>query len=310
MSKFRHTSGRMSLCIIAVVLLWFAGSAWAEPATTRLASPVALPNFDIVTSLEAAPRPSTAKPARKGRVFDGAITREAAVAAWRGGSLVAVYDYGINCSLTDQPSCTELGVETVPDVSGFSDERTVANPADPTFLGHFSRRIGAAFANLRPRPGRDLLAAHLDNLGLLNDLTTITAIYDTARREFHKRGLRPLFVGKNNMRAHEALLASGSLRPEELVYFVCENCLTKANGAELESGLRLSTRYNRPIVLIEFGKAKLSWQDATPDHVAELAQRLKLQSLRGVALWGPDENRYEFTRSFHGASDQDAATRR
>lgn len=271
-----------------------------KTAPAHSAPSIALPDFDLVTNLETAPRPTRSKPARPGRVFDGPLSRDDALPAWRGGSLVAVYDYGVNCHIKVEPTCAGLtGVESVPDPSGFTDERTVANPADPKFIGHFGRRIGRMLDSLRPRP-RDLLAAHIDNLGLVNDREALRLIYAAARAEFEKRRLLPLFMIKNNMRAHVEIMAAGWLKPEEVPYIVCENCLTKAAGAELEAGIVLARTYAKPIVLMEFGKAKLAWQNATPAQAAQLAERLRQENLTGFAYWGPDEDRYEFTLVFPG----------
>lgn len=266
---------------------------------------IQLPDFDLVTNLEHAPRPTREKPARRGRVFDGPVTQSAARAAWRGGSLVAVYDYGINCHTKTEPMCDALGVETIPDVSGFDEERTVADPKQPKFLESLGRRLAAQIDALAPRRG-DLLALHIDNLGLLSDVDTTRAIYATARPVFEKRRLPPLFVLKNAMRIHESLLADASLKPAEAAYLVCENCLTKAGGAEFEAGLRIAKHHNKPLVLIEFGKAKKSWQDTTVEQVQDLAARLKQNGVRGLSLWGPDEDRYEFTQAFSGATDAEA----
>jgi len=272
----------------------------AQPAT--LALPLPLPDFELVTTLEDAPRPTRAKPARPGRVFDGPVTRDGAVAAWRGGSLVAFYDYGVNCSTVTEPACAALGVETMTDPSGFTEERTVINPADPVFLARFGQRIGAVLERLKPRPTQPL-AAHIDNLGLVADPAAVRAIYVAARAEYEKRRLPPLFVMKNNMRGHEVLLADGSLKPEEVAYIICENCLTKAGGAELEAAIRNARLLQRPLVLIEFGKAKLSWQNATLEQSQGLADRMRQEGLIGFAFWGPNEDRYEFTTQIPAAQE-------
>ena len=267
--------------------------------------PIALPDFDLVTNLETPPQPTRGKPARPGRVFDGPVTRGGAAAAWKGGSLVAFYDYGVNCGLKVEPLCNALGVATLPDPSGFADEHTVADPADPKFIAAFGRRIGRLIDQLQPR-AKQPLAAHIDNLGLVSDLVALRAIYGAARTEYERRKLRPLFVVKNNMRSHEALFAEGTVKPEEAAYIICENCLTKAGGAEFEAGIRLAGALRRPIVLIEFGKAKMGWQNATLQQSEGLAARLTQEKLRGFAYWGPDEDRYEFTRQFPGAPEAEA----
>ena len=59
-------------------------------------------------------------------------------------------------------------------------------------------------------------------------------------------------------------------------------------------------------MLIEFGKAKMAWQNATLQQTEGLAQRLKQEGLRGFAFWGPDEDRYEFTRQFPGTPESEA----
>ena len=278
-----------------------------QPATASAAplSLIALPDFDLVTNLETPPQPGRAKPARPGRVFDGPMTRGGALAAWRGGSLVAFYDYGVNCGLKVEPLCSALGVPTLTDPSGFTDEHTVADPADAKFIAAFGRRIGRQIDQLRPGP-KQPLAAHIDNLGLVSDLVALRAIYGAARTEYETRKLRPLFVVKNNMRSHEVLFAEGAVKPEEAAYIICENCLTKAGGAEFEAGIRLAGALRRPIVLIEFGKAKMAWQNATLEQSEALAARLTQEKLRGFAYWGPDEDRYEFTRQFPGAPEGEA----
>ncbi len=267
--------------------------------------PISLPDFDLVTSLEAAPQPSKLKPARPGRVFDGPVTRTGAQAAWSKGSLVAFYDYGVNCHTKVQPLCSALGVPMRPDPSGFAEEQTVDDPANPRFIAAFGKRIGAMLDVLQPRKNNHL-AAHIDNLGLVSDPVALRLIYAAARSEYEQRKLRPLFVIKNNMRGHEPLLSEGTLKLEEVAYIICENCLTKAGGAEFEAGIRLATQYLRPIVLIEFGKAKMGWQDATLEQTEGLAQRLKQEGLRGFAFWGPDEDRYEFTRHFPATPESQA----
>ena len=80
----------------------------AAAAAMPAPPPIALPDFDLVTNLETPPQPTRGKPARPGRVFDGPVTRGGAAAAWKGGSLVAFYDYGVNCGLKVEPLC---GVE-------------------------------------------------------------------------------------------------------------------------------------------------------------------------------------------------------
>ena len=276
-----------------------------SPSALPTLAQISLPDFELVTNLETPPQPTKALRARPGRVFDGPVTRAGARAAWQGGSVVAFYDYGVNCNTKAEPSCAGLGVATAPDPSGFSDERTVADPADPRFIQMFAKRIGAKLDQLQPRP-QSLLAAHIDNLGLVSDGTALRLIYAAARAEYAQRKLRPLFVIKNNMRGHEPLLQDGALRPEEVAYIICENCLTKGGGAELEAGIRLAGTYTRPIVLIEFGKAKMGWQDATLAQVEGLAARLRQESLRGFAFWGPNEDRYEFTTQFPGAPESQA----
>lgn len=305
MSAARPSTFAACVSLLAGLLTAGTPAALAQTPAAAAVPPVSaleLPDFDLVTNLEHAPRPTSATPARRGRVFDGPVSRDGAIAAWRGGSLVAFYDYGVNCHTKVEPLCTALGVATSTDPSGFTDERTVTDPADPKFLAAFGRRIGRFLDTLRPRNAGDLLAAHIDNLGLVGDPAAIRGIYAAARAEFEKRKLRPLFVIKNNMRGHTVLLDDGSLRPEEAAYIVCENCLTKAGGLELEAGIAMARRHRRPIVLMEFGKAKLSWQDATLEQVQQLADRLKQENLVGHAYWGPDEDRYEFTKRFPGAT--------